>query len=120
MDFGEWCQMFKLRKIAKYICCLAFLSFDVNAVQGDFTIVSVGSSNNTNTIFIETSESAVSSTECYRKNVFRISDTDKSADRLFSLALAAQAQDKKITIDYSESECLESGILIKVFRLKSV
>lgn len=96
----------------------SLLGFSVSAANGDFTISSVGSSNGTNTIFIETIEAATATTNCSNRKLFRLPDSDKSADRLFSLALSAQAQNKKITLDYNIDECLEGGVLISVFRLK--
>ncbi len=37
---------------------------------------------------------------------------------MFSLAIAAQAQGKKITIDYSGEKCIDNGTVVDVFRLK--
>ena len=86
------------------------------ADQGDFTVRTIGASNNTNTIFVETSEDA--NTSCSNKKLFRLMDTDKNADRFFSLALAAQAQGKKITIDYTSGNCFDNGTIVNVFRIK--
>ena len=72
----------------------ALLLVNVSFVQageiGDFTILSVGGSNNTNTVYIETDETITNSI-CSNKNNFRLPDTDKNADRFFSLSMAAQA-----------------------------
>lgn len=109
---------FILKVISKISILGLFVCFNSFAVQGDFTVASIGVSNNTNTIFMETLESASTATECSNKKLFRLPDTDKSADKFFSAALAAQAQGKKITIDYFESECYQDAILIKVFRIR--
>ena len=88
----------------KSLCLFVLVLFSSGAypAQGNFTIKSIGASNNTNTVFIETAESANESTTCSNKKLFRLPYDDQHADKLFSLALAAQAQDKKITIDYAE------------------
>lgn len=91
----------------------------INAIAGqaDFTIAAVGQSNNTDTVYIETIEE-VENTSCSNKNLLRLPDSDKAADRFFALALAAQAQNKKISIIYSESNCINNGSLVQVFNLK--
>ena len=105
-----------MNKILKLLFVGCFLIGNVYAAQGNFTIESIGGSNNTSTVFIETLEEA--DTECSDNKLFRLPDTDKSADRFYSLALAAQAQGKKITIDYSYSGCLQGAVLIDVFKLR--
>lgn len=93
------------------------LSVNVLAGQGDFTIAAIGQSNSTNTVFIDTVEE-VRNTSCSNKKLLRLPDSDKSSDRLFSLALAALEQNKKISITYSDSVCINNGSLIEVFHLK--
>lgn len=102
----------------KRLVVLFFLTTSiVNADDiGSFTVDSVGASNNTNSVYVETTE-MISGTTCSNKKVFRLPDTDKQADRFFSLALAAQAQGKKITIAYNVNECHQTGTLVKVFKM---
>lgn len=96
---------------------LALFANSVWSIENDFTVDTIGVSNNTNTIFIETVES-IPGSNCPVKNLFRLPDTDKQADRLFSLAMAAQAQGKKLTLGYNANDCLGSGSLVTVFKLK--
>jgi len=106
-----------MKKIFAIALLTIIPSLNVYAVQQNFTVASIGSSNSTGTVFIETLETATSSM-CSNKKLFRLSDTDKSADRLFALALAAQAQNKRIAIDYTPTNCFEGGTIISVFRLR--
>jgi len=103
----------------KYFISLLMLvntSFVQSGGIGDFTILSIGGSNNTNTVYIETIETIMNTT-CSNKHIFRLPDSDKNADRFFSLSMAAQAQGKKITIGYEVDQCIEGSTLIRVFKL---
>lgn len=73
------------------------LSANAFAYEQNFTISAVGGSNNTNTVFIDVLETA-KNTECINKNHFKLPVTDQHADRFFSMALAAQAQNKKMSL----------------------
>jgi len=93
-------------------------SIFVGAAEQDFTIVSVGVSNNTNSVFINTLEDSIDST-CTNKKLARMPLNDESADRLLSVALSAQAQGKKISMHVSKTDCLSNGAIVKVFLVKS-
>lgn len=100
-----------------FICFIFFIANFASAGElGNFTILSVGASNNTDSVYIETVES-IPGTTCGNTKVFRLPDSDKNADRFFSLALAAQAQNKKITIAYEIDQCIQGSTLAKVFKL---
>lgn len=97
---------------------ISLLAFQTaSAVEGSFTINTIGSSNNSNTIFIETAES-ITGSECPNKYLFRLPDSDKAADRLFSMGLAEKTIGKKIVINYEVDSCFEGASLVRAFRLR--
>lgn len=88
------------------------------SAEQSFTIIAVGASNNTNTVFIDVLESA-SNTTCENKVHFKLPDDDKNSDRFYSIALAAHAQSKKIVIGYYPDECIHGGILPRTFKISN-
>lgn len=102
----------------KILTVLIILWNSALAEQGDFTVGSIGSSKNTNTIFMET-EIPIPKTTCENKYLFRFEKDDVDADRFISIALAAQAQGKMITIDYVVDGCIQNGTAVRVFRLRN-
>ncbi|WP_196161759.1 hypothetical protein [Reinekea sp. G2M2-21] len=98
--------------------CLALSASAIAYEEHEFTVNVVGASNNTNTVFIDVEETAANS-NCDNKRHFKIDDSNKNADRFFSLALAAQAQSKKMVLGYNEDDCLHGGIEPRVFKIKS-
>ncbi|PTY36449.1 hypothetical protein BGP77_03885 [Saccharospirillum sp. MSK14-1] len=105
-----------MKKALYLIIVILSMSGNVRAADGSFTVSTIGSSNNTDTIFIRTLEE-VQNTTCENKKLLRLPHTDGSADRLFSLAIAAQAQGKKISVEYDGNHCIDNGTVITVFWL---
>lgn len=99
---------------------LALLSFGPISVAHaseteDFTVVQVGISTNSNTVIIWTQEDA-SDTTCNYENQFRISLPSTEAYMVYSAALSAMYEGKKVSITYSETECINNGSKLEVFR----
>ena len=92
------------------------LSANAFAYEQNFTISAVGGSNNTNTVFIDVLETA-KNTECINKKHFKLPLTDQHADRFFSMALAAQAQNKKMSLHYEPTDCINGAIKPRVFKI---
>lgn len=99
------------------VLALIFITHYSVAVEGTFSIHTIGASNNSNTIFIETVEDITGST-CSNKRLIRLPDTDKQADRLYSMALAAKLAGKRITVNYDYDGCFDNGTLVQAFRLR--
>ena len=105
----------------KYLLAFMLLvSFDkvIAYTEQDFTILAVGASNNTNSVFIDVAETALS-TDCVNKVHFKLSVLDQNADRFYSMALAAQAQGKKMRLGYEPSDCLSDAVEPRVFKIIS-
>lgn len=83
--------------------------------EQDFTILAVGASNNTNSVFIDVEETALS-TNCANKTHFKLSVLDQNADRFYSMALVAQTQGKKMRLGYEPGDCLSDAIEPRVFK----
>ena len=95
------------------LCWIPFITF---GAEYEFTVDAVGISNSTNTFFITTLED-IPSNSCPVNRLFRAPSNDENTDRFLAIALTAQTQDKKLTIDFEANECLSSGTLIRVIKL---
>lgn len=109
-----------MKNILYTMCIALFIISSSIALAGeqDVTISVVGVSNNTNSVFINTVEELKDST-CNNKKLARLPIQDVAANYLLSVGLAAQAQDKKITLLVSQTECISGGALVEVFLIKS-
>jgi|GEM_PF-5259085 len=88
------------------------------ATESNLSIDSVGVSRNTNSIFIETKES-IPQTTCHVKKLLRLTLSDPAASHILSIAIAAQSQEKLITVIYENNECMASGTVIRALKVFS-
>ena len=79
-----------------------------------FNVKEVGLSNNTNTMFIVTSESASNST-CPAKNYFRMDLNSPYSALVYASAQTAMNNSHQIRIQYTNGECLIDSQRIEVF-----
>ncbi|WP_419227332.1 hypothetical protein [Alteromonas sp. OM2203] len=98
---------------------LAFgLLTHAKVTESILSIDSVGVSRNTNSIFIETKES-IPQTNCSVKKLLRVNLSDPAASHILSIAIAAQSQEKQITVIYENNECMASGTAIRALKVFS-
>lgn len=81
-----------------------------------FTIKSVGASNGTNTIFVDTVEKA-SESNCEDSDHFKLPVDDRLGKMFFSAALAAKSAGKRMTIYYEVNDCLFDAVRPHVFKV---
>ncbi|MBF0266857.1 MAG: hypothetical protein HQL46_16460 [Gammaproteobacteria bacterium] len=90
----------------------------LQAEQADFSVYSVGTNKINNTVFVETI-SPIPNNYCNDNNLFQLTVDDVDANRFLSVALAAQVQGIKLTIDYDPAICVGDGTAVQIFKLKS-
>ena len=103
----------------KYFFGLSLLFYSINAAayfEQEFSISAVGGSSNTNSVFIDVTETA-QHTNCANKKHFKLAFDSPHADRFYSTALAAQAQGKKMRLGYEPDDCLSNGVKPRVFKI---
>jgi hypothetical protein len=92
----------------------ALFCSQVFAGEAIFTLVGVGISNDSKTIYIQTLESQ-STSVCSIPNTFRLSTTaaDSIHKEIYATALLAMASGRQLKIGYSDSQCLNNGPQIR-------
>ena len=84
--------------------------------EQSFTVLEVGASNNTNSIFLVVAQPA-NNTTCTNPNLFRMPLTDQLANKFYAAALSAQAQKKMMTLGYNSTDCLTEGVVPRSFKV---
>ena len=104
-------------KLLKRMFAPLLLTFSLPAVAADrveVTVSEVGLSMNTGRVFIVASPAATN-TECGSKNHYAMKVGSPESYLLYSAALSAMNEGKKLRIQYSDTDCLNDAPRIEVF-----
>ncbi len=105
-----------MKKIV-FVFALFISGFSVNVFSEEtFTVLLVGSSNNTKSVFVDVLETPINST-CENKKHFKLLMTDEMADYFYSAAMSATVAGLKMKIHYEAGECYQSGNIPRYFKL---
>ena len=104
------------KRYLRFTCLwVAVLSWHALAVERfETNVAEVGLSHNTNSVFVRT-VSSIAHDDCGNQDYFRLSLDHPSSYMLYSAALTALNENKKMRFQYSVGECLSDSHKIEVF-----